>query len=309
MKTREICAALLCSVILLGTAGCGLNPASGSQNQNGSASATGSGQPQGSAAGSASDPSVPTGGLEEEVKHHPIPEGDKYMAITFDDGPTGNQGGRTDRLLDGLNARGVHATFFLCGYRIKDFNSMAKRYLDEGHEVGNHTMDHVRLDCEVSDGGLKQVGSNNDLIASYTGEKPTVMRPTGGAYNDKVIASMKQLGMPIILWNLDTLDWKYRDASNVRARIIEHAEDGAIVLSHDLYESTVEGVLSAIDELQAQGYAFVTVSELAQIKGVTLEPGEVYTDFTYETLHPEPEPTEPTGPEHTEKAQPKQSNA
>jgi peptidoglycan/xylan/chitin deacetylase (PgdA/CDA1 family) len=102
-----------------------------------------------------------------------------------------------------------------------------------------------------------------------------------------MISAMKELGMPIILWNLDTVDWKYRDAESVKNHILEQAQDGSIVLEHDLYETTVEGVLAAIDELQAQGYAFVTVSELAELKGVTLEPGEIYSDFTAETLHPE----------------------
>ncbi|WP_394272571.1 polysaccharide deacetylase family protein [Butyricicoccus sp.] len=307
MKFKQTFAALLCGAIVFGTAGCGLNPATGSQNAQASSgsgsSAEGSGQAAGSAAGSA----VPAGGLEEEIEKNPIPQGEKYMAITFDDGPTGNEGGRTERLLDGLKERGVHATFFLCGYRIRDFNSMSERYLAEGHEVGNHTMNHVLLDREVSDGGLQQISSNSELIASYTGEEPTVMRPTGGAYNDTVRASMKQLGLPIILWSIDSLDWKYRDASSVKARIVENAEDGAIVLSHDLYETTVEGVLSAIDELQAQGYAFVTVSELAQLKGVTLEPGEVYSDFTDETLHPEeaePAAEPKSGSTETEPEQP-----
>ena len=107
-------------------------------------------------------------------------------------------------------------------------------------------------------------------------------RPCGGEYNDDVIASMKELGMPIILWNLDTLDWKYRDADSVRDHILEQAKDGSIVLEHDLYETTVDGVLQAIDILQEQGYAFVTVSELAEIKGVTLEAGKVYEDFITE---------------------------
>ena len=216
-------------------------------------------------------------GLVEQSVEHP------KAALTFDDGPTGNEGGRTERLLDGLKQRNAHATFFLCGYRVKDFNSMMKRYLAEGHEVGNHTMDH-RLAHEVSDGDYEQVSSNNDLIQSYTGQKPTLFRPCGGEYNDSVQASMKQLGMPLILWDVDTLDWKYRDAASVKQHILDGAQDGAIVLEHDLYETTVEGVLAAIDELQQQGYAFVTVSELAKIKGVTLEPGQVYTGFTDEDL-------------------------
>ena len=234
--------------------------------------------------------SAPAGSAAEPVKTEQtdvtetdtfIPQGDKYIALTFDDGPTGNEDGCTERLLDGLKERNAHATFFLCGYRMKDFNSMMERYLTEGHEIGNHTTDHIRLDIDTADGGLEQISSNQEHIAAYTGEAPTLMRPVGGAYNDAVLASMKQLGLPVILWNVDTLDWKYHDdADIVRQRIIDNAGDGVIVLEHDLYEATVDGVLAAIDELQQQGYAFVTVSELAQLKGVTLEPGKVYTGFT-----------------------------
>lgn len=274
-------AAVLCAAML---AGCGA-----SNSQTADKDTGGSAQTASADAGSAERAAEQQKKLEEQKKKEEqeqaakIPKGDKYIALTFDDGPTGNKGGRTERLLDGLKQRNAHATFFLCGYRVKDFNSMMKRYLAEGHEVGNHTMDH-RLAHEVSDGDYEQVSSNNDLIQSYTGQKPTLFRPCGGEYNDSVQASMKQLGMPLILWDVDTLDWKYRDAASVKQHILDGAQDGAIVLEHDLYETTVEGVLAAIDELQQQGYAFVTVSELAKIKGVTLEPGQVYTGFTDEDL-------------------------
>ncbi len=276
-------AAVLCAAML---AGCG---ASGSKTTSSNAKQSGSAQTASADTGSAEQAKEKQKKLEEEQKKkeqeeaNKIPKGDKYIALTFDDGPTGNEGGRTERLLDGLKERNAHATFFLCGYRVKDFNSMMKRYLAEGHEVGNHTMDH-RLAHEVSDGDYEQVSSNNDLIQSYTGQKPTVFRPCGGEYNDSVQASMQKLGMPIILWDVDTLDWKYRDADSVKQHILDGAQDGAIVLEHDLYETTVEGVLAAIDELQQQGYAFVTVSELAKIKGVTLEAGKVYNGFTDEDL-------------------------
>lgn len=275
-------AAMLCAAML---AGCG---ASGSKTTSSNAKQSGSAQTASTDTGSAEQAKEKQKKLEEQKKKeqeeaNKIPKGDKYIALTFDDGPTGNECGRTERLLDGLKERNAHATFFLCGYRVKDFNSMMKRYLAEGHEVGNHTMDH-RLAHEVSDGDYEQVSSNNDLIQSYTGQKPTVFRPCGGEYNDSVQASMQKLGMPIILWDVDTLDWKYRDAASVKQHILDGAQDGAIVLEHDLYETTVEGVLAAIDELQQQGYAFVTVSELAKIKGVTLEAGKVYNGFTDEDL-------------------------
>ena len=302
--------AVVSAVLLLGTVGCSMFPTeiAVSDEENNSTSVR-SEQEIGSALAAedaqdaletgAIDSAVETGGLEEELPMQPqeemestIPEGDKYIALTFDDGPTGNEGGRTERLLDGLKERGAHATFFLCGYRVNDFNSMMDRYLAEGHEVGNHSRDHKVYTTQTDDGGYEQTSSNNDIIRSYLREDPTVMRPPGGAHNKTVRKAMRELGLPIILWNVDTLDWRDRDADTVKQRIVDGAEDGAIVLEHDLYETTVDGVLDAIDELQEQGYAFVTVSELAQIKGVQLEPGRVYSDFTDETLYGDEEEQE-----------------
>ena len=216
-----------------------------------------------------------------------IPEADVYVALTFDDGPTGSMDGYPDgmtaTLLDGLKERGAHATFFMCGYRLKDFHSHCARYLAEGHELGNHTMNHpMQMLPAMSEEEIREeVESNSQLIEQYCGERPTVMRPVGGAYDDKVKAVMKELGLPIINWDVDTLDWKTKtDPVSVKNNIINQVEDGSVVLMHDLYSGTIEGVLAAIDELQSRTdktYAFVTVSELAAVKGISLEPGQVYT--------------------------------
>lgn len=214
-----------------------------------------------------------------------IPKADHYVALTFDDGPTGGSSGLTVRLLDGLKERGAHATFFMCGYRIKDFHTHMERYLAEGHELGNHTMDHPGLLTKKDYTTIvDQVSSNNELIQSYCGEEASVFRPVGGAVNDDVKKTAKELGLPIINWSVDTLDWKYRDAARIKSVIVEEAKDGDIVLMHDLRDCTLEGVLGAIDALKDEGYAFVTVQELARIKGVKLEPGEVYTDLSDETV-------------------------
>lgn len=215
-----------------------------------------------------------------------IPQADAYIALTFDDGPTGGSSGLTVKLLDALKEHNAHATFFMCGYRIKDFHTHMDRYLGEGHEVGNHTMNHPMktLKGQSSSFVHEEVDSNTDLIESYVGQKPTVMRPVGGAYDDNVKQCMKESGLPIINWSLDTLDWKNRDADIIYQKIVDNAQDGDIVLMHDLRQCTVDGVSRAMDTLADRGFAFVTVSELAAIKGVTLEPGEVYTDFRDETV-------------------------
>ncbi len=215
-----------------------------------------------------------------------IPQADAYIALTFDDGPTGGSSGLTVKLLDALKEHNAHATFFMCGHRIKDFHTHMERYLGEGHEVGNHTMNHPMKTLKGKSSSFvhEEVDSHTDLIESYVGQKPTAMRPVGGAYDDNVKECMKESGLPIINWSLDTLDWKNRDADIIYQKIVDNAQDGDIVLMHDLRQCTVDGVSRAMDTLADRGFAFVTVSELAAIKGVTLEPGEVYTDFRDETV-------------------------
>lgn len=214
-----------------------------------------------------------------------IPKADAYVALTFDDGPTGGASGLTARLLDGLYARGAHATFFMCGYRIKDFHTHMNRYLAEGHELGNHTMDHPGLLTKKDYATiLDQITSTSTLINAHSEERPTVFRPVGGAINDDVKNASAADDMPVVNWSVDTLDWKHRDAANIKKIIVSQAKDGDIILMHDLRECTLDGALAAIDELQKKGYAFVTVSELARIKGVEMKPGEVYTDFRDSTV-------------------------
>ena len=114
------------------------------------------------------------------------------------------------------------------------------------------------------------------------------MRPVGGGVNDTVKEQMKALGLPIINWSVDTLDWSTKtDPESVKDHIINEVEDGDIVLMHDIWQGTLPGVLAAIDELQSRTdktYAFVTVSELAAVKGITLEPGMVYSNLSDATV-------------------------
>ena len=231
--------------------------------------------------------SAQTSGLTQAVSAD-IPDADVYIALTFDDGPTGAidgyPNGLTAYLLDGLKERGAHATFFMVGDRVNMFSSTLPRLVSEGHELGNHTMPHPmqHLTGLNTDGIRQEISSATNTIQEKAGQAPTVLRPVGGGVNSDVKAVAKELGLPIINWNVDTQDWKNRNAQSVHDAIV-NAGDGSVVLMHDLYPTSVEGVLSAIDELQSRTdktYAFVTVSELAAVKGITLEPGVVYNGLT-----------------------------
>lgn len=220
-----------------------------------------------------------------------IPEADVYIALTFDDGPTGKienyPNGLTNYLLDGLKERGAKATFLMVGNRVSEVSDVLPRMVSEGHELGNHTMTHPM--CHLTgldeDGIRSQINDATEAIKAIAGQPSQVLRPVGGGVNSDVKAVAKELGYPIINWSVDTEDWKYRDADHVKKVIVEQAQDGDVVLMHDLYETSVRGALAAIDELQSRTdktYAFVTVSQLAAIHGITLEPGVVYNGLTDE---------------------------
>lgn len=195
----------------------------------------------------------------------------KYIAITFDDGPSGSI---TKTLLEGLEKRGARATFFLCGYRIKSFKSYPQLILDYGHEIGLHTDNHANLTKLDDDGIRQELEGMLDLLPE--GYQVTLMRPPGGSCNAAVKRVCLDMGLSIVMWSVDPKDWATNDVDTIVQRIVNGASHGGIILMHDLKSSSVTAALSAISLLQAQGYEFVTVSELAQIMGKTLEPGQVY---------------------------------
>lgn len=194
----------------------------------------------------------------------------KLIAFTFDDGPSSES---TPKLLDNLDKYNARVTFFVVGERVSKYSSVLKRAHNMGNEIGSHTFSHKNL-TKLSDNELKnEVEKTNSEIKKVIGVNPSLMRPPYGSYND----SVKEIaGVPIVTWNIDTLDWKNKNKDKVCKNILDNAHDGAIVLMHDLYGSTVDGALMAMDKLQHEGYAFVTVSELAYLKCVTLKPGKVY---------------------------------
>lgn len=193
----------------------------------------------------------------------------QYIALTFDDGPSPET---TVLLLDGLKERGAHATFFLIGEQIDGMEGVVKRMRDEGHQIGNHTYSHARIDCD-SAAGLCELHNADARLCSVLGEGEYWVRPPWGFVCDAI----KQcVGLPLIYWSIDTEDWRIRSADIVAQTIIQNARHGDIVLLHDVYSSSVDATLRAIDTLSARGYQFVTVEELFSRCGVTPLSGHFY---------------------------------
>lgn len=192
----------------------------------------------------------------------------KCIALTFDDGP----GPETPRLLQILADKDVPATFFMVGKNAQARPETVKAVLDAGHELGDHTWNHPDLRTVSAEQVRKEVSDTSAAIAAGAGQGPTVMRPPYGATNDTVLSVLKDLGLPVVMWSVDTEDWKNKSTSETRARAVAGAHPGAIILQHDIHSWSIDAVPGIIDDLRAQGYSFVTVSQLFD----TMNPGEKY---------------------------------
>lgn len=199
--------------------------------------------------------------------------GKKFVALTFDDGPSY---ATTGRLLDVLKSKNVRATFFVVGSMMQGAPDLVQREVAEGHEVGSHTMSHINLSLLDATATKAEMAAMDQLFMDVLGRPVTIMRPPYGNFTDITQATV---GMPMIYWAVDTLDWKYRNAETVRQNVQAAVFDGAIILMHDIHSTTVDAIAGVIDDLRAQGYEFLTVTELARARGVTLEKGGVYGSF------------------------------
>ena len=197
-----------------------------------------------------------------------IPAGEKYVALTFDDGP---RRGTTERLLDGLKERGAKATFFLIGQQIEDNAALVARMAEEGHQSGNHTWSHQRLDGILPDEAAQEVARTEAALEALLGGGEYWLRPPYGQ-----VAEGADFGVPLVKWCVDPRDWESRDAGKVAQAVLECAEPGSIILLHDIYPTSVEAALQVVDRLQEEGYWFVTVEELLWLNGVKPEAGRMY---------------------------------
>lgn len=196
------------------------------------------------------------------------------VALTFDDGPSGRF---TRRLLQGLEERGVQATFLLCGYRLKIYPELAQQIHSAGHEIGLHGYSHDNM-SEMSYRELvKEISDTQKLLPQ--GCKAAFLRPPGGSGSSLVSRVAAQEDLALLLWSVDPRDWAVHDAAAVEAAVVSQVRDGDVILLHDLSDSSVDAALAIIDRLHEDGFQFVTVSQLAALRGITPQSGKIYTCF------------------------------
>lgn len=186
----------------------------------------------------------------------------KMVAITLDDGPHATN---TQKILEILDKYDARATFFMLGQNVINNKEVVKDVHNRGNEIGIHTWSHPQLTNLSQDSIKKQVEQTSDAIYNIIGFRPTLVRPPYGAFNTTVRNALKDYSL--ILWNIDSLDWKSRDENQIVPLVMNNVEDGDIILLHDIHSTTVPAVEKIVSELDKQGYQMVTVSELIEAKG------------------------------------------
>lgn len=191
-----------------------------------------------------------------------VPTSRKVVALTFDDGPAGKI---TPEILDILQEKKIKATFFVVGEQVKKFPDLVSREVAGGHEVGNHSYSHPTL-VNLSESAIAEelIKTENEILK--VAPKPIIFRPPGGLSNNKVLKIARNSEYSIILWTIDTVDWRVPAVGDIVDLVVKEVKPGSIILLHDgnFASSTPEALWFIIESLESQGYEFVTVTELLQ---------------------------------------------
>lgn len=190
---------------------------------------------------------------------------ENLCAITFDDGPSRN----TPQLLDMLDQYGIPATFFLLGKQAELYPGIVRRIMAEGHEIGNHSYSHPNLRLLSPERKDEEI-RRTDAVLRSLGATPLFLRPPYGAFDHYTVETAESLGLSVVLWSLDSRDWKslppdYAKLRSTRGYAYPTGSLRGIFLFHDTHKSTVDDLPRIIADLRAGGcQRFVTVSEYLQ---------------------------------------------
>lgn len=199
---------------------------------------------------------------------------EKLVALTFDDGPSGRF---TERLLEGLNKRNAKATFLLCGYRMELYPKLTEQIVEDGHEIGLHGYSHKSMDHMCKRDVEQEIKKSLELLPEDY--EVTFLRSPGGLYGPNVQSAAQEQDLALLHWSIDPKDWATNNAAAIKKSVINQVRDGDVILLHDMTDSSVNAALAIVDALQAQGFRFVTASELARLRNITLIPGQKYERF------------------------------
>lgn len=209
------------------------------------------------------EPAEPAASLAPRITYNWINVDGPYIALTFDDGPSEKL---TPKLLNLLAAHRIKATFFVIGQNVAEFPDIVRRAAREGHEIANHSWSHPNLGKMSDDGVRRELQKTDDAIKSATGVRPTLMRPPYGSLTDRQKRWVhNDFGYKVIIWDVDPLDWKRPGPTVICNRILNETRAGSIILAHDIHPGTIDAMPATLDQLEAKGFKFVTVSELIRM--------------------------------------------
>ncbi|MBP1977232.1 polysaccharide deacetylase family protein [Cohnella thailandensis] len=199
----------------------------------------------------------------ETVMRHTVPGKEKAVAFTFDDGPNAVY---TPQIMEIFGKAGGKATFFMIGSKIEENEETARAVHAQGHEIGNHTYSHPRLTEQTLEEAREELSRTDERIREVTGLPVRTFRPPYFACDDRILRLASEFGyVSIGACNPDTRDWEQPGVDYILERTRPTVGPGAIFLFHDGNgdrSQTVEAVRILVEELSAEGYRFVTVSEL-----------------------------------------------
>jgi peptidoglycan/xylan/chitin deacetylase (PgdA/CDA1 family) len=198
------------------------------------------------------------------------PTQEKAVALTFDDGPSAIY---TPQVLALLKRYGAHATFFVIGHKVEETPYLVKAELAAGNEVGNHTFTHPHMPTKsqaARERELERTALDLDLAGCPT--RGRLFRPPYSQTDDRLKSYMAHTGRHLVMWSLDSGDWRGLPASAIIKNVLGRVKNGDIIIFHDSDEyskanrhPTVEALRTILPALQARGYSMVTVSELIQL--------------------------------------------
>lgn len=196
----------------------------------------------------------------------------KYIAITFDDGP----GEYTKELIDILLRYNAKSTFFFLGANLEKYSDVIK-YADYNNmEIGYHSYNHKRFRNKNIELIKEEFNKSNNILQSIVGKNFKLIRPPYGVITKSISSS---IDASFILWNIDTLDWKYKDSEYLKDYVLKNVSNGSIILFHDIHKTSIEAVEKLLPILYEDNYEVVTISSLASINNITLETHEVYRNL------------------------------
>ncbi len=212
--------------------------------------------------------SVGTRAAQRQLPIYSVERGDNKIALTFD---VAWENSNTQELIDILDENGAKATFFITGDWCDRYPDDVKAFHDAGHEIENHSDQHPHVEGINVNDLINDTKECSRKIKMITGEEPTLYRAPYGEFDDSLITTLDGMGMKVIQWDVDSVDWKKPSAEQIKKKVLKNVKSGSILLFHNDLENTTEALPDILKSLKTQGFEFVTVKELIYPDNYTID--------------------------------------